>query len=325
MVTRKGVGYLLPERPEGCFAQKVPDPFPSQQRYARILVRWCLILAAALLPAGVSAAIAETIHVDSVLLAPIEEVEVPAQEAGLLLKLFAQEGSLIEKDDLLAQIDDTDAKLDQERAAIQLDNAKRNAGNDIRVRVSRKASLVADAELQRALDARKRYPKSVSETEVDRLRLSAEHAKLQIEQAEFEFDTAQLALKLNENELRRATRQVDRRKITAPLSGRVVQVFRREGEWVEPGKPVVRILRVDRLKAIGFLKAGKAPADITGRPVTLKLRAQEGPEAEYQGKVTFMQPEVNPVNGQFDFWAEIENTDLTLRPGLRAAMIIEDR
>jgi hypothetical protein len=42
MVTRKGVGYLLRERPEGCFAQKVPDPFPSQRRYARILVRWCL-------------------------------------------------------------------------------------------------------------------------------------------------------------------------------------------------------------------------------------------------------------------------------------------
>src|SRR5437763_745490 len=24
---RKGVRHLLPERPEGCFAQKVPDPF----------------------------------------------------------------------------------------------------------------------------------------------------------------------------------------------------------------------------------------------------------------------------------------------------------
>jgi hypothetical protein len=43
MVTRKGGGYLLPERPEGCFARKVPDPFPSQRRYARILVRWCLL------------------------------------------------------------------------------------------------------------------------------------------------------------------------------------------------------------------------------------------------------------------------------------------
>jgi macrolide-specific efflux system membrane fusion protein len=277
------------------------------------------------LVALVGAARPEKLQVDSVLLASIEEVEVPAQEAGLLAKLIVAEGDLVKKEDLLAQIDDTDAKLDHERAGIELDNAKRNAENDVRVRVSRAASQVAEAELQRALDARKRYPKSVSETEVDRLKLGAEHAELQVEQAEFEFETAQLALKLNENELRRATRQVERRKIVAPLAGRIVQVYRREGEWVEPGQSVVRVLRVDRLKAIGFLKARQTPDDITGRPVTLTLRGA-GDEADvYRGKVTFVQPEVNPVNGQFDFWAEIENTDFALRPGLRATMIIEDR
>jgi hypothetical protein len=36
----KGVRHLLPERPEGCFAQKVPDPFFGTQRVALFLLLW---------------------------------------------------------------------------------------------------------------------------------------------------------------------------------------------------------------------------------------------------------------------------------------------
>jgi len=41
--------------------------------------------------------------------------------------------------------------------------------------------------------------------------------------------------------------------------------------------------------------------------------------------VTFVHSEVNPVNGQLDFWAEIENSDHRLRPGLRGSLKISDQ
>jgi macrolide-specific efflux system membrane fusion protein len=284
-------------------------------------VRLPLLLLAGVLPASLGA---QPMEVEQVLLAPIQEVEVPAQEAGLLQRVLVAEGALVKQGDLLAQIDDTDASLQQKHAEIELDNARRNAGNDVKVRVASKSAEVAQAELQRGLESQIRYPKSVSETEIDRLRLTAEHAKLQVEQAKYELETAQLALRVQENQLQQAARQVERRKIAAPVSGRVVQTFRQPGEWVEPGQAIARVLRIDRLKAVGALDGSRLGSDPSGRPVTLRVDLPQRGPVEFPGRVTFVHSEVNPVNGQLDFWAEIENPDLQLRPGLRASLTILD-
>jgi multidrug efflux pump subunit AcrA (membrane-fusion protein) len=265
---------------------------------------------------------AEELEVEAVLLAPFQEVEVAAQEAGLLARVLVAEGALAEQDELLAQIDDADACLQRARAQIELDNARRNAANDIRVRVAVAAAAVAEAELQRGLESQKRYPKSVSETELDRLRLNADHAKLQVEQARYDLETAQLAWRVQENQLQQADRQLERRRIVAPVAGRVVQLFRQAGEWVEPGQPIARIVKVDRLKAVGSLAAGQLAADPTGRAVILSAELPARGVVEFPGRVTFVHSEVNPVSGRLDFWAEIENPDLQLRPGWRASLKI---
>ena len=44
---------------------------------------------------------------------------------------------------------------------------------------------------------------------------------------------------------------------------------------------------------------------------------------EVTGKVTFVSPEVDPVNHQVRVWAEVDNTELVLRPGLAAEMTID--
>lgn len=291
------------------------------RRVRRVAFRLDVLVLACLLPSALGA---QPIEVEAVLLAPIQEVEVPAQEAGLLQRVLVAEGALVKQGDLLAQIDDTDACLQKKRAEVELDNARRNAGNDVKVRVANKSAEVAQAELQRGLESQNRYPKSVSETEIGRLRLAAEHAKLQVEQAKYELETAQLALRVQENQLQQAARQIERRRILAPVSGRVVQIFRQPGEWVEPGQAIARVLRIDRLKAVGALEGGRLGSDPTGRAVTLHVDVPQRGSVEFQGRVTFIHSEVNPVNGQLDFWAEIENPDLQLRPGLRASLTILD-
>lgn len=280
-----------------------------------------LLLAALLLAPALPA---DEIEVDAVLLAPFQEVEVAAQEAGLLARVLVAEGALVQQDELLAQIDDADACLQRARAQLELDHARRNAANDVRVRVAVAAAAVAQAELQRGLESQKRYPKSVSETEIDRLRLAANHAQLQEEQARYDLETAQLALRVQENQLQQAQRQVERRRIVVPVSGRVVQIFRQAGEWVEPGQPLARIVKVDRLKAVGALAASQLADDPTGRPVTLSAELPGRGVVEFAGRVTFVHSEVNPVSGRLDFWAEIENPDLRLRPGWRASLKILD-
>jgi macrolide-specific efflux system membrane fusion protein len=298
-----------------------PPNLDQSRRAPLLAVRLPLFVFVGLLPGILHG---QPLEVDEVLLAPIQEVEIPAQEAGLLLRVLVAEGTLVKQGDLLAQIDDTDASLLKNRAELELENARRNAGNDIKVRVASKSAEVAQAELQRGLESQNRYPKSVSETEIDRLRLTAEHAKLQVEQAKYELETAQFALRVQENQVQQAARQVERRRIVVPVSGRVVQFFRQPGEWIDPGQAIARVLRIDRLKAVGALEGGRLGSDPTGRPVTLRVDLPQRGAVEFRGRVAFVHSEVNPVNGQLDFWAEIENPDLQLRPGLRASLRILD-
>ena len=83
---------------------------------------------------------------------------------------------------------------------------------------------------------------------MDRLRLIVERASLEVEQADREFEIAEFTRQIKASQHQAAEEKVQRHRITAPLSGMVVQVNRRRGEWVEPGEMVMRILRLDRLK-----------------------------------------------------------------------------
>ena len=102
----------------------------------------------------------------------------------------------------------------------------------------------------------------------------------------------------------------------------MVQVHRHRGEWVEPGEAVVRILRLDRLRAEGFLNVRYLGPDVESRPVTLTVDLPDEPGAEFPGKIVFVSPEIDPVNSQVSIWVEIDNEALRLRPGMRAKMTI---
>ena len=277
-------------------------------------------LAQAAEPAGDTTA--DGIIVESVVITLIEQVEVPAQESGVLATISAREGQRVVKGQTIGQISDTQAQLALKRAEVELENARTQAGSRISVRYAEKSREVADAELQRATDSLERYPRSISATEIDRLRLTAEKAALAVDQANFEFELAQFAARLREAEQELAVENVKRRQITSPLDGVVVEVTRREGEWIEASKTVFRIVRMDRLRAEGFLHADQVSEDLVGRDIVLKTVLSGGKPLEFTGKLVFVSPEISPVNGQLRIWAEIENPDLQLRPGLRGSMRI---
>jgi macrolide-specific efflux system membrane fusion protein len=284
-----------------------------------------LFLAIALFSGELCAGEAEprgTIEVDSVLVTLIEQVAVPAREGGVIKRIEVREGDLVDEDAFLARIDDDEALLTAERARIEVEIARKQAENDIKVRFAKKSAEVAAAELKRSREAVERYSKSVSDTEIDRLRLSAERAVLEIEQSQHDLDTNKLLTALKESEHRLAVHNVERRKILSPIAGVVVEINRHRGEWVEAGETVMRILRVDRLRAEGFVDSKVVSSDLAGRLVTLHVDLPGKPKSEFQGKLVFVSPEVNPVNGQVRVWAEIENRGLLLRPGLQGSLSI---
>jgi len=266
---------------------------------------------------------AAQLAIDGALVKLLEEVEVPAQVDGVLAAMLVKEGAPVRPDDVLARLEDADARLALERSATELEVARRQADSDVKLRLARKSAELASMEHKRALDSIERFKKSVPESDLDRLRLAMERAALEVEQAQEERQNAQSALLLKQAEHRLAEFALERRRIRSSMTGVVVQRHFQAGEWVPAGKSVVRLVRLDRLRVEGFVNYKKLPADAVGRDVRLQVELPGGKPGIFAGQVVFLHPEVDPVNGQVRVWAEVDNADLQLQPGMRGTLLVD--
>jgi macrolide-specific efflux system membrane fusion protein len=263
---------------------------------------------------------------DSTLLTIIEEVEIPAKVDGVLATVEVKEGQMVEARDVLARIEDEEARLTLDSATIEFDIASKQAKNDLKVQIGRKSHEVAKTDLRKAENANKIKKDTVVEVEMDRLRLAADKTELETAQAIHEQETAYLTARLKETAVKVAQQAIDRRVIVSPISGMVVQVNSQAGEWVQAGKTVVRVLRLDRLRVEFFVSASRLKDKLMGRKVTLSVDLPEQPGAEFAGEIVFVSPEVDHINQSIRVWAEINNDKLQLHPGLRGKIaILEDK
>jgi macrolide-specific efflux system membrane fusion protein len=264
---------------------------------------------------------ATAIEVESVVLRLLEEAEVPAQESGVVTSVAVREGQRVKRGQLLSQIDDQVPRLAADATKAQYEIARAKASNDVRIRFAKKSLEVSEAELRRSMESIQRFPKSVSQSQIDVEELTVQKNRLEAEQADHDQQIATLEMNAKENELSAAQAEVTRRRIVAPFDGIIVQVYVRKGEWVKPGQQALRIVNVDRLKAEGFLPAQQVTANLTGKPV--KLSVDQGRErTTFSGTIVFVSPEVDPITGQVRVWAEIDNRGGKLRPGQPARMVV---
>lgn len=335
---------------------------------------------------------AEPIKVQSAFVRVLDEADIPARESGILTTLDAREGDLVKAGQVLSRLDDDDLKLTVARAELDLAIAERQAknsipvrtaealhkeaqqdqsqaklsqriaalkaANDVAVRHATKSRDASKAEFDRAVQARKSFEKSISQTELDRLKLVLERNELEIEKAKFEKELADLQQQIEDSaiaeqdqiverlqltvdqaklqqqvdELTRdvkartldqAKLQLARRSLKSPLDGVVAEVFRHRGEWLEPGQRVMRIVRLDRLKVEGFVDSGQINTSHRGAAVRVRVVLDEEKPILVKGRVVFVSPEIDPVNSQVRVWAEVENPDLLLSPGMSAEMVID--
>lgn len=265
---------------------------------------------------------AEEIKIAGALVKLIDQLDVPAREAGTIVELAVREGARVKAGDFLARIDDTEARFAQERAKVELQIAGQNAASDVAVRAAQRAQHTAEVELKRAEEARQRLRESVTEAELEKLRLTADQAKLAVEKSQQERAIAQLQRDLKKVEADFSARTVARREAAATFPGVVVQVNKQVGDWVQPGDKILRVVRLDRLRVEGFLDATHATSGLEGSPVSLLIDVPGKPSAVFRGKLTFVSPEIDPFNRSVRVLAEIENPSLSLQPGLRGTLVL---
>lgn len=262
------------------------------------------------------------VEIPAALLNIVETINVPASQEGILSTLAVREGSVVQADEVLAEIDKQRVTLDMQEAQAQLEISRRRGENDVDIRYAEKSFEVAKAELDRALHANSLVQGAVSASEVDRLQLVVEKTRLEIEQARHNFEIAKLSEQLDRLKVEQRELDLGQHTIRSPVSGMVVALNFRAGEWVRVSDPVARVVRIDRLRVEDYVPvelgiAGLDHARVVFRP---DLPALQG--SEFEGRIVFAHPEVNPVKSQMRIWAEIDNRDLRLRPGLQGKLTI---
>ncbi len=294
----------------------------------RILTKRCrnFFWAAALhslLFAGVATADEQTesVPVENALLKTIESTRLAAEVAGKIEQLSVAEGDSVMVDQILGRIRDTAIKLQMERAKIAMAIARKKQRSDIDLRLAQTRSEVATNELERAESANARINNTYSPKEIDRLRLVSASALLEIERAKHDQEVHELDVLVAENEFRQAEHLLARHQIQSPAVGVVVSINKRVGEWVEPGTELLEIVRIDRLRIEGFIDGTAINKQLVGRQASVVV-LKGNDERKVQGKVVFVSPDANPVNGQVRIYLEIDNSEGDFRPGMRVKAFI---
>lgn len=242
------------------------------------------------------------------------------------------------------------------KAKLSQQIAKTKADSEIAIELAKTSLAVAKEELQRGEKAREAFRSSISDLDLLRFRMARDEKDLQLKQARHEqqlaiLDHESYTVAVNEHgaavrrleleqtdiandrvlaaltvkRLRKLVELADeklrRHELVAPLPGLIIEQLRKPGEWVESGEDVVRIIRLDKLLAEGYVRAADVDQSLVGAPTQVTVSNGDN-VIRVTGRVVFVSPEVDPVNLEVAVRVEIENADLKLRPGQPAKITI---
>lgn len=272
-----------------------------------------------------------SVKVSDCLIIAIDDIAVPAQDAGMLTQINVKENgqSWVKKGTPLAQIEDRDLQVKRRLAEIEASAAKEQADSIVAQEIAEKTAAVAKTEWDNALEINIKSPRTYSDTEVRRLKLTYERYVLDSEKAQLEQRVAKLTEQAKRAAIEAVENDIRKRKVESPVDGVVEKVFKRVGEWVTPGEHVVRIVRMDRLRVEGFLPADTySPEDVVDQPVTIEVSWSRGGKKvthKVQGKLDYVSPLIE--GGDYRIWVEFENPESEpghwlLRPGQTAELTV---
>ena len=207
--------------------------------------------------------------------------------------------------------------LENELAVAALAVAEKEASNNVDLRDAETASDVARLEHELAVQINELSKGTVTLTEVRRAKLEFDRSLLRIEQAKHKQAIA--ILKRDE-----AAAQLKTFYVIAPVAGTVNKVVKHKGEAVRQGEPVLELVNTRRVRVEGFLDAALRRRVAPGAAVRVEPEARDDGSVAVPvtGKIVFIDSVVQPVTQQVRIWADVENADELLLPGLTAVMSI---
>lgn len=297
--------------------------------FVAMIASWTVLGAWQTTDAQLEGLAASDVRVQSCYFISLDEPTLSAGKAGILISV-AREGETFRTEDVLAQIDDRESTLGVEVAQYEFENAMEQARNDVDIRYAAAQKELAEEELREAREAVALVPKAFSNSEIRQRELNLKRSVLAEEQARRDHLIARTTAKAANAKLNAAKLDLELRKVRSTVDGVTSQVMRQAGEWVNPGDPIVKILRLNRLRFEGYVSAKDwRPDDLRGKKVTIEVQIPGGQVQQLESTITAVSYDI-ATNNEFRVWGEVDNPaqpggGYLIAPGMSAGMIVHMR
>ena len=255
-------------------------------------------------------------------LAAEDQVTIASQAEGAVSRVLVDLGDHVKAGQPLIELDreKLEYNLQNQKAALARALAKYGANDPGHLPPTNDTPDVkkAEAELRQAKQAFDRAEELNKRQLIPRQALDDADATLRSKQAAYDsalqnaknlnadIDASNAMLQLADRQLRDAT-------IRAPFEGYVQKRLVSLGEFVKNMEPVMEVVRLDPLKAVGEIPEKMAPWVQVGQDVDLSVDAF--PNKTIEGKVSRISPAVNTPTRAFSFEATVPNKEGLLKPG----------
>ena len=238
---------------------------------------------------------------------PKYESKIGPKISGTIETVYVDEGDEVGKGKILVQ-------LDQESLLIAV-----RQGQAI-VRVAEAQLKEAEVKVENLKKERKRLANLFKKNVISQQKYDDIDTAYSMAVTEIEVIRAQI-LSCREN-LAMAEQKLRDTVIIAPFSGLIVKRFINQGEYVStmPPSPLFLIMNIDKVKTeIGLPEVHIAHINI-GNPVDVTVDTYRG--ITFKGRISTINPMVDPVSRAFTVKVEIPNKDHRLKPGMFARVKI---
>jgi len=238
-----------------------------------------------------------------------------SERNGVISAIEVREGDSIRAGQKVAQLKDDVPKAQLATLTREAEGPQSMA----KIEDAQLAEEFAVARYKIAQEAKGRNTDAVSRAEMLELEIAALRSAKEIDKAILELDLARHKRAELEAELRSFT-------LLSPFAGTIVRVLKQRGEAVQLGDPIVEVVDATRLKVEGYVTALESRRLRPGQPVLVHEELDDSTATtirNVKGRLVFVDVGVEPVSQRVRVWAEIDNSELQLRPGVQARMEID--
>jgi multidrug efflux pump subunit AcrA (membrane-fusion protein) len=266
-------------------------------------------------------------------------VDVLSKVSGILEKMEVDQGDRVKADQVVAMVEreEKEAELQEERAALDVLRARwsqmETGARPEEIAQAEQLVRQTKASWETSLDNYKRLEKLKERDFISQQRLDEAVLKVTVSEAEYRSATEKLTL------LKKGARQEDRdallaqirqaeatvrlaemhlknTTIRAPIDGIVSKRFVDQGTLVSNTTPIVRIVAMDRVKAVVQVVESELAQLRCGATADIQVDAYR--EEVFRGTVACISPTVDPESRTADVEIQVDNRDYRLRPGMFA-------